>query len=258
VSRFFVQSDHPVFDDVSWYRIHNNLTTNVGLCNLNDAGGGNCNNNIVSENVCFGWNAATGFVIQMNNAFRSQVMWNNLEATNGGIRWRGNSHYNHTMFNGGEQNVTPFLQYDSGAYSNVDFNWGSQTSSGVGSTVLVNDLALAAATAVGSDRMAFRSNPFVSRTDDYTLTGAVWFQHLINMNKATAVTLTLPPHASAPIGIGAHLRVRQGGAGTVTVAPGAGVTVQSALGLRTRAQYSVIDTQKIAANTWAVWGDTQV
>jgi hypothetical protein len=76
------------------------------------------------------------------------------------------------------------------------------------------------------------------------------------MNKATAVTFTVPLHATAPIGIGAHVRVRQKGVGQVTIAPEGGVTLAGTSSLQTRTQGSVVELQKIAPDSWAVWGDT--
>jgi hypothetical protein len=260
VQKNFLRSVHPVFDDLSWWRIHNNLTRNVGLCYLNETGSGNCNHNIISDNVCFGWNTATAFAITVNNAYRSNILNNNLEATNlGGIRLLGQSRYNHILWNGGEGLVTPYLQLSASSFGNVHFNWGSQTASGTGSTVLVEDLAADSVTAFGSpvlDRaIAYQHG---TEATSFTLTKNTWHNGIKDINSASAVTATIPPHASVPMMTGVNIRFRQTGAGTVTVAPGAGVTLQSALGLRTRAQYSVINLQKTAINTWAVWGDTQV
>jgi hypothetical protein len=250
---YFIVSTHPVFDDVSWYRITNNLTRNTGLCDLNRTGSGNCNNNVVMGNVGFGWSASQ-FYIQMQTAQRSHVLWNNLESNNcPGIRWYGSSHYNHTFFNGGEQNVTPFLQYDDGAWGNVHFNFGTGTS-----TVLVNDLDGANSAAAGSQSLQRNTLSVSTKTASYILDGigGSFFGTLFDMNVATANTFTIGSQASEGVQVGAHVKVRQLGAGQTTMVPGGGVTLRSATGLKTRVQYSVIEAQKVAANEWAIWGDT--
>ena len=82
---------------------------------------------------------------------------------------------------------------------------------------------------------------------------------LVDMNRATAQTLTVPTNASVAFGIGTQLLIRQKGAGQVTIAPATGVTLQSADGeLKLRKQYSIAGLIKLAADTWAVFGDVVV
>jgi hypothetical protein len=255
VSRYFIRSTHPVFDDVSWYRITNNLCRNVGICSLNETGSGNCNNNVVMGNIAFGWYTGQ-FCIQMQTAQRSQVLWNDIEADCPGIRWYGSSHYNYTFFNCGEGNHEPFLQYDNGAWGNVHFNFGSPTGTGTN----INDLDGANSAASGSQTLQRNVNSIQTKTASYTLDGigGSFFGTMFNMNVASANTFTIDAQATEPVQIGAHLKVRQIGAGQTTMVAGAGTTFHSAAGLKTRAQYSVIEGQKIAANEWAIWGDTAV
>jgi len=78
---------------------------------------------------------------------------------------------------------------------------------------------------------------------------------LIEMNKATAVNLTVLPNLNVPFPIRTTILFRQKGAGQVTLVAGDGVTLQSAVGLKTSAQYSVGGLIKIATNIWVVMGD---
>lgn len=82
---------------------------------------------------------------------------------------------------------------------------------------------------------------------------------LIDMNKSTACTLTVPKNASVAFAIGAQILVRQKGAGQVTIAPvDIDVTLNSASSaLKAVAQYSMVGLIKIAENTWAVFGDLE-
>jgi hypothetical protein len=77
---------------------------------------------------------------------------------------------------------------------------------------------------------------------------------LITMTNASASTLTIPTNASVAWPIGRRCDVLQLGAGQVTVS-GAGVTIRATPGAKCRAQYSMIHLEKIATDTWVVWGD---
>lgn len=77
----------------------------------------------------------------------------------------------------------------------------------------------------------------------------------VECSNAAAITLTVPPNTSAAIPVGSVVEVTQLGAGQITVAPGSGVTLQQAGGLKTRAQYSVLVLRKRSTDTWLVAGD---
>lgn len=81
---------------------------------------------------------------------------------------------------------------------------------------------------------------------------------LIDCNNAAPFTLTVPIDASVEFPVGAQILVRQKGAGQVTIAAD-GVTLRSADGeLKLRVQYSIAGLIKLAADTWAVFGDVMV
>jgi len=94
----------------------------------------------------------------------------------------------------------------------------------------------------------------IEYTDDHSLL-LENYKKLIDMNKATAVNLTVPPNANIPFPIRSVILFRQKGAGQVTLVAGDGVTLQSAVGLKTSAQYSVGGLIKIATDIWVVLGD---
>jgi hypothetical protein len=78
---------------------------------------------------------------------------------------------------------------------------------------------------------------------------------LVTLNNAGATTLTLPLDSVA-IAIGSIVDFLQIGVGQVTVVGAGGVTVRvSGLTSKARARYSRFGCQKIAANTWSVYGD---
>ena len=78
---------------------------------------------------------------------------------------------------------------------------------------------------------------------------------LVTLNNGSAITLTIPPNSSVAYPIGTKIDLLQIGAGQVTVAGGAGVTVHSTPTLKLRAQYSGGTCIQYAANTWIFAGD---
>ena len=83
---------------------------------------------------------------------------------------------------------------------------------------------------------------------------------LVECSNASAIALTVPPNASVAYPVGTTLNWAQGGAGQVTLTPGAGVTLQKAasLTLKTTEQHSVATAVKVGTNTWRVFGDLEV
>lgn len=72
---------------------------------------------------------------------------------------------------------------------------------------------------------------------------------------AAGVTVTVPPHASVAFPVGSVLEMVQTGAGQVTLAPGAGVTLNAAVGLKSASQWAVMTLRKRGTNAWIVAGD---
>jgi hypothetical protein len=79
---------------------------------------------------------------------------------------------------------------------------------------------------------------------------------LVTLTNASAITATVPPNSSVAFPIGATIPILQLGAGLVTVAAGAGVTVSQVAGsLALLGQYSKAYLTKVAVNTWTLNGD---
>ena len=73
--------------------------------------------------------------------------------------------------------------------------------------------------------------------------------------KATAQTITVPPNSSVAFAVGTVINIRQYGAGQVTVAAGAGVTLRAPYGTKTAAQYSTLSLIQRATDEWVISGD---
>lgn len=79
---------------------------------------------------------------------------------------------------------------------------------------------------------------------------------LITCDNASPITVTIPPNGTVAYGIGTQINLMQLGAGQVTIAAGAGVTLRSAGSkLKTNGQYAVATCCKIATDTWVVIGN---
>lgn len=77
----------------------------------------------------------------------------------------------------------------------------------------------------------------------------------IESTSATAITVTIPPNSSVAFAVGAVVEIAQIGAGQVTIAAGAGVTLRTSSSLTTRAQYSALSIRQRATDDWILSGD---
>jgi hypothetical protein len=77
---------------------------------------------------------------------------------------------------------------------------------------------------------------------------------LITLDNASAITLTVPPNSTYAFATGAQVNIQAIGAGQVTVAAGAGVTINGT-GTKLRTQWSAGTLVKTATDTWTLIGD---
>ena len=95
-----------------------------------------------------------------------------------------------------------------------------------------------------------------TQTNNYTLVLTDGIDGLIEMNKASAVTLTIPTNTSVSFPIGTQIVIAQYGAGQVTVSPTGGVTMRSASGKnKLTGQYSLATLVKRGTDEWYLSGD---
>lgn len=79
---------------------------------------------------------------------------------------------------------------------------------------------------------------------------------VVEANNASAVTFTVPPNSSVAFPIGTRIDLTQYGAGQLSVAAGAGVTIRSASSnLKLSSQYSGASLYKRAPDEWMLVGD---
>lgn len=78
---------------------------------------------------------------------------------------------------------------------------------------------------------------------------------VVEMNNASANTLTVPPNSSVAFPIGTLIQVDQYGAGITTIAQGAGVTINSeGSKKRLSAQHISVSLRKRATDEWQLTG----
>jgi hypothetical protein len=97
--------------------------------------------------------------------------------------------------------------------------------------------------------------PISQKSEAYTLSSLTERDTLIEVGSASAVSVTIPPDSAVDYPIGTSIDVLQTSTGQVTIAAGAGVTVNATPGLKLRTQWSSASLLKRAANTWIVLGD---
>jgi hypothetical protein len=94
-------------------------------------------------------------------------------------------------------------------------------------------------------------------TDAYTLVLADDGK-LVDIDYATAATLTVPKNSVVAFPVGSMVAIRQKGAGQVTIAPVDGdVTINNADGLKITDQYIVAALIKVATDTWNAVGSLE-
>lgn len=80
--------------------------------------------------------------------------------------------------------------------------------------------------------------------------------NLVTGANASAITWTVPPNSSVAFEAGTQIDLLQEGAGQITLAEGAGVTINSKDGnLKLTGQYSAATLIKTATDTWTLFGD---
>jgi len=78
-------------------------------------------------------------------------------------------------------------------------------------------------------------------------------------SSGSAIALTIPSNATAPIPIGSEIDIEQVDVGAVSFIAASGVTIRgSSLGLIIDGQYAVVTLKKVAINTWRIIGAVKV
>lgn len=95
--------------------------------------------------------------------------------------------------------------------------------------------------------------PINNQVDNYTLVLSDASKY-IRMGKGSSQTLTIPLSSVVNFPINTEIAVEQSGAGTLTLEPALGVTLNSASSLILNGQYAVAVLKKVDTNVWTVTG----
>lgn len=126
-------------------------------------------------------------------------------------------------------------------------------SAGTSTTQVATTAFVAAAILAGQGAVVGVNTQTASYTTVLADSGKV-----VEANSASALTFTIPPNSSVAYPVGAILNVTNINTGALTLAPGAGVTLQSPSGLRLTTQWASAALYQRAANVWVVSGFTVV
>ena len=94
-----------------------------------------------------------------------------------------------------------------------------------------------------------------SKTASYSLSSLDERDSMIEIDSASATTLTVPADSTVNYPIGTTIDILRVGAGALDVAAAGGVTVNATPGLKLRSQWSSASLFKRAANVWVLVGD---
>ena len=98
------------------------------------------------------------------------------------------------------------------------------------------------------------------KTSGVTLTASTTLalthaEKMLLVNSASAVTITIPTHASVALPVGTLINIAGIGTGTVTLSPASGVTLYSKESARSiDGQYGAVTLYKASDNVWYCWG----
>jgi hypothetical protein len=96
---------------------------------------------------------------------------------------------------------------------------------------------------------------FSEKTASYTLDTLDHQDNVVEMNSASAITFTIPANATLAWPVGASMDIFQMGAGQVTIANAAGVTLNFTPGNKLRTQFSSCTIMKRGTDSWVLYGD---
>jgi archaellum component FlaC len=141
----------------------------------------------------------------------------------------------------------------------VDFSQGALDTLAVGALEAANVITATSGVAFSDGTQTKEGVPsqttIISKSASYTLSSLTERDDLIEVDSASATTITIPANSSVAYPVGTSIDILQVGSGQVTIAGDTGVTVNATPGLKLRAQWSSATLFKRATDTWVVFGD---
>ena len=164
-------------------------------------------------------------------------------------------------FDAGKTNVTGsgsvFIGYSAGS-AETDSNKLYIANSSTSTPLIGGDFSAATVTVTGTltvtGNIKFRATINTQAVTALTLALSN-LAETIMMNHANPMTVTVPSNATAAFAIGDKVEIVRQGAGALTIAAAAGVTVNATPGLKLRAQWSSGTLVKTGTDIWLLIGD---
>ena len=97
--------------------------------------------------------------------------------------------------------------------------------------------------------------PIAQKTASYTLSALSERDTMIEVNSASATTVTIPLNSAVAYPVGTSIDILQTGSGQVTIGATGGVTINATPGFKLRTQWSSATLFKRATDTWVIFGD---
>lgn len=153
-------------------------------------------------------------------------------------------------------NTSEVFSGDLGAIDVSDVYINGTASTGTGAVVRANAAVLTGNVKLPSTTELLED--YLSLTANTTLSLASHRFKVIEVNSASAVVVTVPTAATEDFPVGTVLTFVRVGAGEVTINNAAGVTLDTPVGKRLRAQWSTATLRKRGSDTWLLSGDIKV
>lgn len=135
---------------------------------------------------------------------------------------------------------------------------GIRTAAGLGNVDNTSDAnkPISSATQAALDAKIGRFATITESTTARTL-GLTDAQKYIRTTSSSATTITVPPQASVAWLADTEIVITQTGTGQVTIAAGAGVTINTAETLKSAKRYAAMTLKRVAENAWDLFGNLE-
>jgi len=144
----------------------------------------------------------------------------------------------------------------------ITLSLGAITPTFVGTTSATEINYVTGVTSGIQSQIDLKSNLYLTHNTQtgttYTLVLSDKNSAIVEMNNASANTLTVPPNSSVAFPTGTQIPVTQFGAGQTTIVAGSGVTIHTSSGVLTSpGQYAIMVLEKRGTNEWYLWNGVQ-
>jgi len=235
-----------------WYRTDSEKLTYQGAASTRSLVAENLTQTLTNKTISGASNTITN--VSLSTGVTGNLPVTNLNSGTGATAttfWTGNGTWSAevdgSVTNEGSLSVSAGGSNDSQIASNTSGSTNVTISGGTGIQVTESGSTIT----VSATATTFNAQTGTSYTLVLTDAGKI-----VTMSNASANTLTIPPNSSVAFPTGTIINIVQYGAGQTTIAPGSGVTLNSADSkTKLRVQNSPSSIVKTDTNVWLLFGD---